>query len=72
MSYTVEETFARETVKMLSRDIYGIMKKATSKEDMVKTLIKGMVLDLLEDEAVNDFLTDEEQARLEGLIIMKS
>ena len=72
MSYTVEEIFARETSKVLSRDVYGIVHKIPVRHEVTRILIKAMVLDLLEDEDINNFLTNDEQSRLEGLIIMKS
>jgi len=74
MAQTAEEVLARDVTQQAGTDLYGLhrMNTISGPMDWMELMNRHMILRVLEDEPVDDFLTDEEQALLEGLIIIKS
>jgi hypothetical protein len=68
MSRTAEEIHYRQVARIASRDVYGTVSTA----DWVKALNKDMILEILGDESYVDYLTADEQALLQGKIIIMS
>jgi hypothetical protein len=74
MPQTAEERLARDISKACGIDIYGLHNPGNINGPLrwLEIYNRYMIIRVLEDEPIDDFLTDDEQAELEGLIIIKS
>lgn len=65
-------TYSIEVSKYASRDLLGVIRNKPDGDDFSYLLNKQMILQVLGDPVCLEELTDEEQAELEGLLILKS
>lgn len=65
-------TYSIEVSKYDSRDLLGVIRNKPDEDDLSYLLNKQMILQVLGDPVCLEELTDEEQAELEGLLILKS
>jgi len=65
-------SLALGTSKFASRNTYGIIKKETSQDEMLKLLNRQMMIAVLCDPVCLEELTDEEKTILEGILTVYS
>jgi hypothetical protein len=63
---------AIETAKFCSRDVMGVIRVLPSQDELLKMLLKHMILEILGDPACYIELTDEEKTELEDVLLIYS
>jgi hypothetical protein len=75
MAQTAEEKVARDFTKDVNNQLYGIHKAGgliSGDSSLLEIYNRYMILRVLEDVEVDNWLTADEKAQLEGKLIIKS
>lgn len=69
---TADLICALETAKYSSRYTLGIIKVLPNQDELLRLLLKHMILMILDDSACYDEYTVDEKLELEGILIVNS